>query len=147
MQNSMLQVIKQLFIAIWRRWKLKLQAQVTVLEHIPDYEQEGEGNTCTNCETLKLWLDREIEEKENLQQIIFVNARLIHPSSDEVTDKKDYKPIHRSVPLRVRRAQREHEQRQQAKQNKGQTVKPANENEKSPGEILFEEKLKETEVH
>lgn len=114
---------------------------VTRLEHIPDSEEKLEEDNCTNCEILKLWLDQEIEAKNNLQNIIFVNARLIHSEDIEKASTQDFKPIHKNVPLRVRRAKKEFEQRQVAKQKQGQAIEV--DSQKSAGEILFEEKLKE----
>lgn len=100
-----------------------------------EHTEELEEKECTNCEILREWLEKEVSEKEYLRSVLFTNARLI-PKEDIETNDVSYQSVNKHIPFRIKRAQKEMEQRRKAHDilvNKGVIL--------SPGEQLFEEEL------
>lgn len=141
MLNLLLQTIKLASIAIWKKWKQNLLEVNSKLEHIQESGVVGDERSCKSCETLQAWLDREIQEKEYLREVLFNNARLIVPevvTTRPVHSQDIFQSTNKHIPFRVRRAKKEAEQRAKAKED---YTKPANPNELSEGERLFQQEL------
>lgn len=107
--------------------------KATELEHIEELEEDAD------TKVLKEWLYREIEEKEYLQKLLFIRIGLVQKEEQEEVDLKSLQPVQRhQVPFRVRRAQKEFEQRKAAA---AMRTKPAEKKDLTEGESLFEKEL------
>lgn len=95
---------------------------------------------CEKCEAYEQWLDKEIEEKEQLRTMLYTKLGLIR---EEITtsNTEGLNPVRRHVPLRVQLARAESKSREKLKQ---EVVEKPN---LSEAEHTFEQSLKEAKVN
>lgn len=104
------------------------------------YKLRIEDGYCVRCEAYEQWLDKEIEEKEDLKRVLFRNARLIQEEKAEESDP-NLQPIRRHTPLRIRLKQKERESRNKLKQERVEVAQ-----ELTDPEQIFQQELDKNKV-